>query len=1126
MTTKNNLGEMAGQLSVDVRDLADQPITKATVTVKPVISPPTSKAAAGAKARKPSKTKKGRAATSGKEVKLKFNKASRTYVAERLMPGPYEIAVSSARMESQSREVTVQPGGSEELFILAKKGLPSYFRGKVRVPFDVDPDLIAVTLSRGTEETEQKALFNRIAKSAGLKEEKTPMLAQRARMQLFRTTARGAKARRDLLAKLRDNPQVEYVGLVVSKRTEGFTHLTDEVVVKFKTHVTEPQAHEIARKFEFSVIRNIPYSPNTFHLKSTEPGSLELLRVIERLAQLKDVEWAEPNLIQTPELDAVIPPDVLWQGCWDRQLIGCPDAWQTLQDTGLETYGDPGIIIAVVDSGTQSSGGMPTSTDFQGTVSDGSTKVHQVFDFFNMVPNNDNPWDDHGSGVAGIVSARAANPSAIPGQSSGVVGPAANCRLITIAHGGTETTTADIFIWAAGFNPNSPLLGFPMPISPGADVFTCSLGLGAGAALSGIAQAMLDYVTTFGRGGKGCMCFFSTGNSNSDNTTNRPYSAYQKCFGIAATTFANDGVTEIRAPYSGHGKIALCAPSHDQYPVFHNPPGGFATWSAHHSNSGNMISHRAIETTLTAASAAGANTLTLASVAGLAMNQVIHVGAIGVNGSEPARITAVNAMTNTINVNGWTSGGAWAGSLANAHAAGDPVAQGPANHRNVFGGTSSATPLTAGLAALLLSAEPDLTWVEARQILRDTAIKFDLANVNPVGQWLDINGAPSTVSGLPPVRSGWYGYGRINAAAAVLQATTFAFTTDIVVRDNLADNGAVPSGGAFWNSPDIWVRNIDPMIEGAAALPANYATAGSHLDAIAGQPNWIYARVRNNGSTPSLDCFVRISLTHFPGTEFIYPTSFIPTTRPGVMVPSPLTPGTYLIGEVKVTGLAAGANQIVNVQWPINLIPPEFVMVGMTNVQWHPCLLVECSPLDGPTTGGNHVWDSNSLAQKNISIVYTDLSTDFAIAMVVGNLENRSEFLVLEINRGYLPREVRLYVDLVNPILKRRLLGNLEQEEWRTFELYPGRPTRRMAQRKPFEIGHYEGRDVAFLAPRTKTQVPIYGGAGTLHPVIIGGIVGDGAQPGEYSVTLIQRDSKGNTTGSAEIMVNVDKKRG
>jgi hypothetical protein len=1112
----------SGQLRVDVRDLADQPLADAVVKLK-------------SDAQGVRRSARSKGAT--REIGLKFNKVERRFAATDLVPGLYQVSVSRSGLEAQERKIVVQPGGSEELFILGKKGLPSYFRGRVRVPFDVDPDLIGVVFRRGTVEAERTRFLAQFAKTNRLELEETPELAVRSRMQLFRLTQRSAKARRDVFAKLREHPAVEYTGMVVSRRSSGFTQLTDEAVVSFKGHVTEPQAHQIAREFGFVVIRVIPYSPNTFHLRSNEAGSVELLAALDRLARLPDVDWAEPNVFQSPELDAITPTDVLWQGCWDRQLIACPDAWQHLEDAGINAYGDPDVIIAVVDSGTQSAGGAPTNPDFQGTVSNGATKVYQAFDFQNMVANNNNPWDNHGSGVAGVVSARADNPSAIAGQSSGVAGSAPNCRLITIAHGGTETTTADIYIWAAGFNPNSPLAGFPAAISPGADVFTCSLGLGAGAPLSGTAQAMLDYVTSFGRAGKGCMCFFSTGNGNSDNTTNRPYSAYQKSFGLAATTYANDGVTEIRAPYSGHGKIALCAPSHDQYTMagttFHNPPTGFATWAAHHAGAGNLISHRAIETTLTAASAAGANTLTLASVAGLAMNQVIHVGAIGVDGSEPARITAVNAMTNTIGVNGWNMMGTWGGGLTNAHAVSDPVAQGPADHRNGFGGTSSATPLTAGVAALILSAEPDLTWVEAREILRDTAVKFDLANTNAVGQWLDVNGAPSTTSGLPAVQSGWYGYGRIDAAAAVQEAVTYSFTRDVVVRDNVADTGAVPSVGAFWSSPDIWVRNLSPAADGAAALPANYATAGPHQNAVAGQPNWVYARVRNNGTDTSLDCFVRISLTHWPGTEFTYPASFIPTTRPGQPVPSPMTPGTYLIGEVKVTGLASATDQIVNVQWPTALIPPEFVMVGMTNVKWHPCLLVECSPLDGPTSG-NHVWDSNSLAQKNISIVYADASTDFASAIVVGNEENLSECLFLVVDRGYLPREVTLYVDLVNPLLRRRLrawlasekvagtAGSVYSEARDRSLLRTAGVVRRYDRTTAFSLGHYNGREVVFLSRRT-SRVPICAGAGALSPILVGGIVGKGAKPGDYSVTLVQRNFDGAVTGSAELVVTIRK---
>lgn len=68
-----------------------------------------------------------------------------------------------------------------------------------------------------------------------------------------------------------------------------------------------------------------------------------------------------------------------------------------------------------------------------------------------------------------------------------------------------------------------------------------------------------------------------------------------------------------------------------------------------------------------------------------------------------------------------------------------------------FGGTSSATPLAAGVAALLLSANPKLGSDEVRGILRATADK--------IGAGYDANGF-----------SPRFGFGRINAASAVAEA--------------------------------------------------------------------------------------------------------------------------------------------------------------------------------------------------------------------------------------------------------------------------------------------------------------------------------------------------------------------
>jgi subtilisin family serine protease len=77
-----------------------------------------------------------------------------------------------------------------------------------------------------------------------------------------------------------------------------------------------------------------------------------------------------------------------------------------------------------------------------------------------------------------------------------------------------------------------------------------------------------------------------------------------------------------------------------------------------------------------------------------------------------------------------------------------------ANDATGFGGTSSATPLAAGIAGLMLSVNNELAPAEIREILRATADKVDKTNVN-----YDENGWSSQ-----------YGFGRVNAAAAVRRA--------------------------------------------------------------------------------------------------------------------------------------------------------------------------------------------------------------------------------------------------------------------------------------------------------------------------------------------------------------------
>ncbi len=72
----------------------------------------------------------------------------------------------------------------------------------------------------------------------------------------------------------------------------------------------------------------------------------------------------------------------------------------------------------------------------------------------------------------------------------------------------------------------------------------------------------------------------------------------------------------------------------------------------------------------------------------------------------------------------------------------------------LFGGTSASSPCAAGVGALMISAAPNLTWTQVRDILRATAAK-----IQPAAAAYDATGHSLT-----------YGFGRVNADAAVQAA--------------------------------------------------------------------------------------------------------------------------------------------------------------------------------------------------------------------------------------------------------------------------------------------------------------------------------------------------------------------
>jgi len=138
----------------------------------------------------------------------------------------------------------------------------------------------------------------------------------------------------------------------------------------------------------------------------------------------------------------------------------------------------------------------------------------------------------------------------------------------------------------------------------------------------------------------------------------------------------------------------------------------------------------------------------------------------------------------------------------------------PGNFTSNFGGTSSATPVVAGVAALVLSANPDLTAGQVKRILQETADKIVDANPDPQ---LGLRGGTYDTKG----HSQWFGYGKVNAAKAVqaasqLRAVASSGTKQISGRNDsqiaIPDNNRQGIKSAIAISDSSPIQNIQVTV--------------------------------------------------------------------------------------------------------------------------------------------------------------------------------------------------------------------------------------------------------------------------------------------------------------------------
>jgi subtilisin family serine protease len=467
---------------------------------------------------------------------------------------------------------------------------------------------------------------------------------ERAGVEILRAVdPRGAKSRRDAARRtLKKDAAVRFAGrvLVAKQGRRPFVY-TENLFVKFADDAKPAYVKRTLAAHGLKIKRALGFAKNAFFVEAPEGCGRTVFETAAKLLDDPSVELCHPEIVTEARRRDVFP------GQWHlkKMTVGSRtiDAHVDVEGAWALTRGE-GTTIAIVDDGVDLLHGEFSSAGKIVAPRD------VTYDDDDPRPGNRN---NHGTACAGVACADGRFGA------SGVA-PAARLLPVRLVSALGSVNEAEAFQWAA---------------DRGADVISCSWGPYDGdwwdpndplhttfQPIPDHTRLAIDYATTHGRNGRGCVVCFAAGNGN-ESVDLDGYASRPNVVAVAACDYRGK-----KSAYSDFGA---------------------AVWCAFPSNSGNSGDPEIFTTD--------------------------RRGAAGYN-----------------------------------HGA-EELGDEDGDYTNDFGGTSSACPGAAGVAALILSRNPNLRWDEVRDVLKRCADRIDTA------------GGAYDASGKSPK----YGYGRLNAKRAV-----------------------------------------------------------------------------------------------------------------------------------------------------------------------------------------------------------------------------------------------------------------------------------------------------------------------------------------------------------------------